>query len=291
MTVLDLPRRIECSHVGFNTLARLWDTMSSATEPLTVSLVPTSWFEGELSAVLGGMLKSAPAAAGFVGIEPPKEPVQSALRRNGFLCEFGAPPMRDGFGSSIRFRNLSLADSEQFQAIVRSEFLGKDVFPEVSDQLAKKISESVSELFSNSCLHSGSEKGVFICGQHFPNLEELKFTLYDSGVGIPRNVREFLNQELEDSRCIEWATISGNSTTAGRSGGLGLGVLQEFVDVNGGRLVIVSGTGYYQRANAGETFVTNLEFALPGTAVSILVRTDDTKSYVLAEEVGVDDIF
>lgn len=161
----------------------------------------------------------------------------------------------------------------------------------MSQGLLKRFRESIFEVFSNSVLHSGTTLGIFSCGQFFPKRHRLDFTLADLGVGIRQNVSEFIGCEISGVDAIVWATEGSNTTKRGDvPGGLGLKLLQEFIDLNGGRLQIVSDSGYWQRANKGDT-VSHLGYSFPGTVVNIEINTADRQSYILTSEWDANDIF
>ena len=92
-------------------------------------------------------------------------------------------------------------------------------------------------------------------------------------------------------QAIVWATEANNTTKGGSvPGGLGLKLLGEFIDLNGGCLQIASDAGYWRRSNKGSSS-TPLGHPFPGTVVNIEINTADTHSYVLSSEWDVDDIF
>ena len=76
----------------------------------------------------------------------------------------------------------------------------------------------------------------------------------------------------------------------GIPGGLGLKLLCEFIDLNGGCIQIVSDAGYWRRSGR-QTAVTKLNHPFPGTVVSVEINTADTESYSLASELTTEDIF
>ena len=90
---------------------------------------------------------------------------------------------------------------------------------------------------------------------------------------------------------IDWATSSNNTTKRGTvPGGLGLKLLREFIDLNGGSIQIVSDAGYWLRQD-GKTRTVRLDSAFDGTVVSLEIDTADTRSYELTSESDMGDIF
>ena len=152
----------------------------------------------------------------------------------------------------------------------------------MSQGLLKKFIESILEMFSNAVLHSRSELGIFSCGQYFPKRRRLDFSVTDLGIGIRRNVNEVTGQALSPDAAIKWATEGRNTTKRGQiPGGLGLKLLREFIDLNGGCINIVSDAGYW-RQEKGKTVTAILKRSFPGTVVSVEINTADNRSYLLS---------
>ena len=161
----------------------------------------------------------------------------------------------------------------------------------MSAAIMKKFRESVIEIFSNAVLHSKTTLGIFSCGQFFPNRHRLDFSVVDLGVGIKQNVMEHTGLDLPPDEAILWATKGRNTTKRGPiPGGLGLKLLTEFVNLNEGRLQIVSDAGYWC-LRKDQVATVHLPLPFPGTAVSLEIRTDDTRSYALTSELKESDIF
>ena len=113
--------------------------------------------------------------------------------------------------------------------------------PVMSPGLLKKFRESIFEIFSNAVLHSRTEMGIFSCGQFFPRRHRLDFSVADLGIGMRRNIQENTGMDLSSVAALEWATQGQNTTKRGPvPGGLGLKLLSEFIDLNGGCIQILS---------------------------------------------------
>ena len=142
-----------------------------------------------------------------------------------------------------------------------------------------------------SILHSHTKLGIFSCGQFFPRQDRLDFTVADLGISIPENIKNYTGHELSPEEAIIWATKEGHTTKRSHlPGGLGLKILCEFIDLNGGCLQIVSDAGYWQRRNC-KIVTKSLSYAFPGTVVSVEINTADTGSYALASELNPEEIF
>jgi len=155
--------------------------------------------------------------------------------------------------------------------------------------LLKRFRESLFEIFENALEHSYTKYGVFACGQHYPKDERLDFTVVDLGIGFHGNIHKKLGVLFSPNEAIQWA-LTGKTTRIGRPGGLGLKLLREFINLNGGRLIIVSDVGYCELSR-GNVSTQSLSKPFPGTALTIEVNTADQSSYCLTTEVDPTDIF
>ena len=99
------------------------------------------------------------------------------------------------------------------------------------------------------------------------------------------------NLELSAVEAINWAMKGRNTTKKGPiPGGLGLKLLRDFIEINKGRIQIVSDLAYWEFT---EGAVSTKEFSTPftGTAVNIEINTADTQSYCLASELRPENVF
>lgn len=142
------------------------------------------------------------------------------------------------------------------------------------------FSSKLLEIFLNAFDHSQSELPVYSCGYWRDSHGTLTFSIYDLGVGIPYNVRKYLNSNISDRECIALALEDGFST-AGDSypRGLGLGVLIDFVKQNGGSMTLCSGKCYYCIDNNGCAKFEELELPLMGTLFTIDIKADNEHVY------------
>lgn len=67
-------------------------------------------------------------------------------------------------------------------------------------------------------------------------------------------------------------------------------LLGEFIDLNGGRIQIISDAGYWQREQ-NKTITARLSQPFLGTVVSVEINTADKQSYILSSELSGTNIF
>lgn len=71
----------------------------------------------------------------------------------------------------------------------------------------------MSGLINNVHDHARSEIGSIVFAQYYPDLKKNWICIADSGVGIPENVRQYLNQaELSSRETVEWALQRTHTT-------------------------------------------------------------------------------
>lgn len=291
MSIL-LKSNIDHDAESFDSLAALYNhTKEIVFDEIIIDMRETEWFAADMCAVFGAILHSLGNRlneAKLININPA---VEEILSKNGFLSHYGVEQIPDEWHTTISYKRFDITDERHFANYIDSEFINRSEIPEMSDILLKKFRESIFEIYSNAVLHSQTDMGVFSCGQFFPKQERLIFTVADLGVGIRTNINNYTDQELSAEEAIIWATKEGNSTKPnGLPGGLGLKLLRDFIDLNGGRILIVSDTGYWQ-SKYSEVQTKSIEYPFPGTVVSVEINTADLNTYTLETELNSEDIF
>jgi hypothetical protein len=244
-----------------------------------------------MCAAFGAILYSLGENLNRVNLIHVPQDIETILSQNGFLSHYGGIQISDHWRTTIPYQRFDVKDDHYFARYIETEFIHRPEIPKMSPGLLKKFRESIFEIFSNAVLHSDTELGIFSCGQFFPHQNQLGFTVADLGVGIRQNIEDYAGLKLSPEEAIIWATEGFNTTKRGNvPGGLGLKILCEFIDLNGGSIQIVSDAGYWQRKK--EKIVTkSLNYPFPGTVVSVEINTADTKVYYLASELNTEDIF
>ncbi len=251
----------------------------------------TSWFDADMCAVLGAVLCLMVDDLNTVHLSNIPPGVKHILSRNGFLSHYGREKMPDRWNTTVSYRRFDVRDDLHFASYIEDEYAQRPEMPDMSPELLKKFRHSVLELFSNAVWHSQTRLGIFSCGQFYSQKNRLAFTVVDLGIGMRQNIKNCLGLELSSTEAIVWCTTGSNTTRRGSiPGGLGLKILCDFIDLNGGCIQIVSDDGYWQRERQRVTYTT-MSNRFPGTAVNILINSADPKTYVLSSELHPDDIF
>ncbi len=278
---------------GFDHLAEL----AAETEEVYNSVVELdfsrcAFFDANMAAPLAAVLTLLSVErfnrVEIVNIRPA---IKNILCKNSFLVPYGYDPVVDANQTALPFIRLQLKDENSFADYLNKHLNGKGI-PRMTKAMGKIFRQSVFEVFQNVVIHSGSELGVFICGQFYPQLQRLDLTIADAGIGIRTNVRRYLqNNKLSSVAALKWALQAGNTTKTGtQPGGVGLKFLKDFIELNGGKIQIASRYGFYEYNKEAESF-SKLTADLTGTAVNLEINTGDTHTYKLISEISSKDIF
>lgn len=258
---------------------------------IEIDMAAVPWFDADMCAPFGAILYRIGRNVNTVRLMNLQADVEKILSKNGFLSHYGRMPLRDTYGTTIPYQRFNVKDDRFFASYVESKFVQRSEIPSMTLGLAKRFRESVFEIFSNAVIHSQTELGIFSCGQFFPKRHRLDFSVADLGIGIRRNVKEYAGLDLPAHEAIVWATQGQNTTKRGPiPGGLGLKLLCEFINLNGGRIQIVSDAGYWS-LEKGHTETALLPMPFPGTIVNVEINTADTQSYALTSELKESEIF
>lgn len=202
------------------------------------------------------------------------------LNQNGFAGTFGSP-FSGWSGNSIPYREDRSLDMNGIMDYLTYNWIGKG-WVHVSGRLRDAIAGRMWEIYNNAFEHSGTEIGVFSCGQYFPHNDTLLLSVVDFGQGIPAKVRTFFRQytnedlvsKLTGASCLKWAFQAGTTTKVGEPGGSGLDLLKEFVRLNQGKLEVYSNEGYAIIDRDGERYE-NHGISFEDTVVHITLVCDE----------------
>lgn len=213
------------------------------------------------------------------------------LSKNGFLDNLSDIGSTTTSNTAIPFRQDIDKDKDDIISYLSHAWLeGHNL--KLSDKLRNELAGKVWEIYDNAFSHAESPVGIISYGQFYPNLKLLKLTVIDFGVGIPHNVRAFLeNPNYPANTAMEWAFTFGNTTqTGGISRGLGLDLLKDFIKLNKGKLEVFSHEGYTVLNSEREEYKIHEPY-FGGTLVNITFNCDaDKTSYKFEGEIDEVDI-
>jgi hypothetical protein len=249
------------------------------------------WFAANMSAVLGAVLDKFTADLNDIHFDYISPKIESILLKNDFLTYYGKLRAIDINNTTIKFQKLKLTDGKYFKQYVIEELIeGRIVdLPTMSNAVKEKIVEGIYEIFVNAQIHSNSPF-IYTCGQFFPNKHKIEFTIVDTGIGFKEKINQRFNSNLSAVQSLKWAVQDKKTTKIEVSGGIGLAVLKEFIELNKGAMQIVSSDGFYQFDNQGEQ-TNQFVGQFPGTIVNLQFNTNDSHNYSLKNEIDINNIF
>ncbi len=279
--ILSVPT-VNDSTSDFERLFALRSSVNGDVEDVRFVFSDCGFLRPNAVAFLGGLarlIESRLGTAVFDWDTLQDDAVMTNLCQNGFAGAFGH--QSPGWtGNSISYREDQTQDVNGIMDYLEKDWLGRG-WMRVSRRLRDAIVGRIWEIYGNAFEHSGTEIGVFSCGQHFPRNDELILSVVDFGQGIPAKVRSFLSsdpraEQLTAAGCLRWAFQRGHTTRLrDEPGGLGLDLLKEFVRINQGRLESYSNEGYVLIDRDGERFE-NRSVSFKGTIFHITLRCDET---------------
>jgi hypothetical protein len=281
MDVVKIPT-INDGPTHFKLLFDLWQRLKNEKSSVRMDFSSCKFLKQNAVAFLGGLIEHVRNNGGKVYIDVDSIPwrVRDNLEKNGFLTTYSDYyfPHEIDIGNTVPYRRDRDQNRVGLIDYLENEWLGRG-WVSLDTRLKEEIICKVLEMYENAWEHANSVIGVYTCGQHFPNMSELKLTIVDFGVGIPFNVRKFLkNETLEAHKCIEWALEPGASTKASVdnvSRGLGFQVLIEYIQTkNKGRLQLLSENGYAVVHPRGKKTY-RIDSSFKGTIVNITFQCDD----------------
>lgn len=261
----------------------------SHTQGEEILVMLEAWFDANLSAVLGGILEKL-SQKHKIKISATSEKIIDILSRNAFLPTYTSTQIKqDLYHTAIPYLRLDIRKSQDFHHYLQEQLFAHQKLPTMQPKLKQKIQESIFEIFTNAITHSQSQS-IHICGQYFPQKQDLAFCITDTGIGFARSIQNKFKQTLDSTQAIKWVIQEGN-TTKNVTGGLGLSIIQDFITINQGQLYIISGNAILCIKNGRKEYKI-LENFFDGVIVNMVFKTDDNKRYGLKSDFeDLDDLF
>lgn len=249
----------------------------------------SGWFSANLSAALGAILDKFLYNYNEVSFIQIDNKIHEILSKNKFLLFWGDNIRKDFNNTTIHYQKIKKTDGRFFKSYIQENLIGRKELPNMSKSLKDKISEAIYELFVNAQIHSETDY-IYTCGQVYPNKNRIDFTIVDTGIGIKNKINKAFKSNISADKAIGWALENGNTTKKDISGGIGLTILKEFIQLNKGKLQIVSNDGFLE-INTSHTIQNLFVGEFPGTIVNIEFCTDDNSNYYLNTLTDINEIF
>lgn len=154
--------------------------------------------------------------------------------------------------------------------------------PKISEKVKIALQDAILEFFDNAFGHTKCGR-VFACGKW--NRFERKFylTIVNLGETFKDKIGAYLGKNLASEQAIQWAMVMGHSTKLRDSGGLGLSIITEFVRMNEGEFLLISGDGVLCM-HGSESNYEKISGFFPGTFVNLVFDLSDPKKYMKTDE-------
>jgi len=215
--------------------------------PINIGVKQMQWIDGNMSAMLGAALYRLHRDLGltftisFADVQK-KFPI---LFQNGLISTDAIIVKRKEKSSTIPFKAFWPYDKDGFIAYVMEELLLHDGMPKFSEAAMGKLVDDLAELCCNINLHSGTNDPFFVCGQYYPGVKKVIFTVTDLGQGFLPKIQAKTAGGITCSKdAINWA-LDGNSSKSDAPGGIHLSKMKEFFLNHEGHMHIASGDAYY----------------------------------------------
>lgn len=151
-------------------------------------------------------------------------------------------------GTTVSLREFCKEDSDIFVEYVMNDLLSHKGLV-LNDVYKNMIISSMIEIFANYEIHSKSDMPMFVCGQYYPKIRTLRFTVFDLGVGFFKAINEKEPNITCSCDAISWAFEDGTSTKIDEPGGGALFELKNEVISNGDKIEVISGDSYKTFSN------------------------------------------
>lgn len=291
--VIEMPSNINSSISGSKDFVQVLNKIYSAKsgDVVVLNFSNMRWIDANLLAALGAVLEENKDRVRIQYVRNSIQPkIEKLLAKNQFGRYFNISKVSDEYDTIIEYKITDGIDIKGFARYFKESVLLRNEMPVLSLGLRDKILENVLEIFGNAPMHGGC-KQVYSCGQIFPQKNVIKFTIANTGHTIKENVIDYyahiLKKDEYPEDTISWATAEYNSTKKivnGKSGGLGLFYLKQFIKENRGSITICSSDEVWQYTDNREK-TDRMDNIFSGTMVTIEINTNDSNRYYLEEEV------
>lgn len=286
--IIKIPNNIKSEFEGYNFIITWVNTFNETVDTKIIfDFQNVTFLEANLCALIGAIFEILESRGNKIELINIKVDIISILSKNGFLIPYGYTQTKDYYNTSLTYKKFTPKDDIGFYDYIQNELLNKPQFPSHSEKLGKEIIRNIFEIYENARTHGKCEY-IHTCGQFYPRKTDkpLHFTIVDKGFNIKQNVSNYLKEDIDASEAIEWAMKKGHTTKTGEtSGGLGLAVIFEFINLNKGKIQIISSDGFYENNN-GTIVKKKMDSIFEGTIVNIKFKFNDSNHYSLANEIS-----
>lgn len=288
-SILPIPRTLKTDKKGFDFLSCLYNDVKNMGNVVVIDFSTCYDIDGNLAAVLGAVFDKLISEGIEIKLTHSSyQKVKRSLGRNHFFEAWGINSSVQDKENYIVYKTFKDGSAEEFKKYIKHELIQKQRFPKHTELVETKLIESVYEIYANAITHSNSDS-VTCCGEFDETDQVLHLTIVDCGTTIPCNVNNYFRKHgkhaLSSCDAIEWAFEDGHTTKPKEKepGGLGLGILRDFIELNRGTLDLVSGKGHIT-LHGKELSAREVENSFPGTIINMNFNFNDSSVYYLESE-------
>lgn len=284
--LIKIPRNLSTDIDSYNFFSSFSEkTRSLKQENILVDFIANEWIDINACSILAALIHEAISNYNIVDFINVSPEVDELFTYNQFYKTVFNDKYEEiaFYGSEMPCLRFLKSESVQFVKYIDEGLLSMSQLPKMTLQLKKKINERLLEIFSNAHEH-GNCLMFYSSGQYSIKKGIITMTLCNTGKTIRNNVNNFFNSKVSATQALEWAVVEGNTTRKGNiPGGLGISLLREFLQHNGGYLQIISCNGFWEEKK-GKITTRTLNSRFSGTIVNIVINITDVKSYKLSSE-------
>ncbi len=255
---------------NFTTIQFLNGLLDDTNKDLYYSMEEIKFFDASLVPFFHSINKQLFKTHAAIYYDKIQEEIEKFFLKNKYAKKFNKKylnlELKDEHNTYIDFTTMQKEDDESFY-IIKENIKTKNLI-DFNDELQSSFLSLIGELTNNSYEHGQTDVAYF-CGQYFPRISRLSFSISNLGNTIIENVKSKYNNYTNEE-CLEWIFELGTTTREDdTSGGQGLYRLREVVFKLRGNITIISGNDYYHIDENQETTYKLLENKYEGTTFII----------------------
>lgn len=160
----------------------------------------------------------------------------------------------------------------------------------MSEGVKGSLKLALNELMTNAFDHSESQRGCYVCVQSYKKAKKIRLCIADFGIGILASLRKAEQFKELDSHheSIMLAIKEQVTSRIGKFAGYGLTHINRFIEVNEGKMHILSGNGKvlwdYTRLKKIKGEKQTMHFPFQGSIINLLINADEEGLYFLEGE-------
>lgn len=216
-------------------------------------------------------------------IRPEKRSTRHYMKEMGFN-DFFWPPKGNSEFVPIERDKVQLSRPDGIDYLLADRIIAVfDSHLFLSRGVKDSLQMSIRETMTNAVDHSG-KKRYYVCAQADPKRRQIRLCILDLGRGILNALQPHYPEIKDDYEAIELAIQEGISSRDFKAG-YGLNHIQRFIEVNKGKMWIVSGRGKVMwEGNPIQSYRQSTPVSFDGTIVKLLIHIDRDTLYLMSDE-------